>query len=96
MNVYFVYIIASKRNRTLYVGVTNNRIRRVYKHRNDIIQGFTKKYSLHRLVYYEQTNDIYSAIQREKSLKKWNRKWKIKLSEKFNPNWDDLYDEVTG
>jgi putative endonuclease len=94
--VYFVYIIASKRNRTLYVGVTNNRIRRVYKHRNDIIQGFTKKYSLHRLVYYEQTNDIYSAIQREKSLKKWNRKWKIKLSEKFNPNWDDLYDEVTG
>jgi putative endonuclease len=96
MNTYFVYIMASKRNGTLYVGVTNNLIKRVYEHRTDIIQGFTKKYSIHKLVYYEDTNDIYSAIQREKSLKKWNRKWKIKLIEKFNPNWDDLYDDVTG
>jgi putative endonuclease len=89
-------MMASKRNGTLYVGLTNNLIKRVYEHRTDIIQGFTKKYSIHKLVYYEQTNDIYSAIQREKSLKKWNRKWKIKLIEKFNPNWDDLYDDVTG
>jgi putative endonuclease len=96
MNTYFVYMMASKRNGTLYVGLTNNLIKRVYEHRTDIIQGFTKKYSIHKLVYYEQTNDIYSAIQREKSLKKWNRKWKIKLIEKFNPNWDDLYDDVTG
>jgi putative endonuclease len=96
MNVYFVYIMASKRNGTLYVGVTNNLMKRVYEHRNDIIQGFTKKYSIHRLVYYEQTNDIYNAIQRETSLKKWNRKWKIKLIEKFNPNWDDLFEEVMG
>ncbi len=96
MNTYFVYIMASKRNGTLYVGVTNNLIKRVYQHRNNEIQGFTKKYSIHKLVYYEQTYDVYSAIQREKSLKKWNRKWKIQLIEKFNPNWDDLYEELTG
>ncbi len=96
MNAYFVYIMASKRNGTLYVGVTYNLMKRVYEHRTDIIQGFTKKYSIHKLVYYEQTNDIYNAIEREKRLKKWHRKWKIKLIEKFNPNWDDLYDEVTG
>jgi putative endonuclease len=71
-------------------------MKRVYEHRTDIIQGLTKKYSIHKLVYYEQTNDIYNAIEREKHLKKWHRKWKIKLIEKFNPNWDDLYDEVTG
>jgi putative endonuclease len=71
-------------------------MKRVYEHRTDIIQGLTKKYSIHKLVYYEQTNDIYNAIEREKHLKKWHRKWKIKLIEKFDPNWDDLYDEVTG
>ena len=82
-------------NSTLYIGVTNNLIRRVYEHRNDLIVGFTKKYGVHKLVYYEQTNDIHEAIQKEKGLKKWNRQWKIELIEKFNPNWSDLYDELT-
>ena len=91
MNTYYVYILTSKRNGTLYIGVTNNLIKRVYEHKNDIINGFTKKYHVHKLVYYEQTNDINSAIQREKQLKKWRRQWKIDLIEKNNPNWDDLY-----
>ena len=96
MNTYFVYILASKRNGTLYIGVTGDLIKRVYEHKNDMVKGFTKKYSVHRLVYYEETPDILSAIEMEKRLKKWNRKWKIRLIERFNPNWDDLYDEVTG
>ncbi len=91
MNTYYVYILASKKNGTLYIGVTDNLIRRVYEHKNDIIDGFTKKYHVHKLVYYEQTNDINSAIQREKQLKKWRRQWKIDLIEKNNPNWDDIY-----
>ncbi|MEA1994830.1 MAG: GIY-YIG nuclease family protein [Campylobacterota bacterium] len=91
MNTYYVYILASKKNGTLYIGVTDNLIRRVYEHKNDIVDGFTKKYHVHKLVYYEQTNDINSAIQREKQLKKWRRQWKIDLIEKNNPNWDDFY-----
>ena len=91
MNTYYVYILASKRNGSLYIGVTNNLIGRVYEHKNDMIDGFTKKYRVHKLVYYEQTNDINSAIQREKQLKKWRRQWKIDLIEKNNPNWDDIY-----
>ena len=91
MNTYYVYILASKKNGTLYIGVTDNLIRRVYEHKNGIVDGFTKKYHVHKLVYYEQTNDINSAIQREKQLKKWRRQWKIELIEKNNPNWDDLY-----
>jgi len=79
----------------LYVGLTNNLIRRAYEHKNDLIEGFNKKYGVHKLVYYEQTNDIHNAIQREKELKKWNRQWKINLIEKFNPNWNDIYDELT-
>ena len=86
MKTYYVYILASKRNGTLYIGVTNNLIRRVYEHKNDLINGFTKKYKVHMLVYYEHANDIYSAIQREKSLKKWERKWKIELIETMNPD----------
>ncbi|MFO1432403.1 MAG: GIY-YIG nuclease family protein [Candidatus Competibacteraceae bacterium] len=70
---YYVYILASKRNGTLYIGVTNDLIRRVWEHRNDVVDGFTKKYSVHRLVYYEQTDSVEAAIQREKRLKKWNR-----------------------
>lgn len=89
---YFVYILASKRNGTLYIGVTNNLIRRVYEHKNDLIEGFTKKYRVHYLVYYEMTRDVKSAIEREKRLKKWNRKWKLELIEKMNPQWKDLYD----
>jgi putative endonuclease len=96
MHTYFVYIMASKRNGTLYVGVTNDLIKRVYEHKTDIVDGFTKKYSVHKLVYYEATPDISGAIEREKRLKRWNRKWKIRLIEKFNPNWNDLYEEVIG
>ena len=91
---YFVYILASKRNGTLYIGVTNDLIRRAYEHRNDLIEGFTQKYKVHSLAYYEMTNDIKSAIEREKRLKKWNRKWKLELIEKVNPQWKDLYGEL--
>ena len=86
--------MASKKNGTLYIGVTNNLVRRVFEHRQDIIDGFTKKYKVHMLVYYEHVNDIYSAIEREKTIKKWNRKWKIDLIEKSNPNWNDLYHDL--
>ncbi len=89
-NTYYVYILASKRNGTLYIGVTNNLEKRVYEHRNDLIKGFTSEYRVHMLVYYEETNDINVALQREKRLKKWNRKWKLELIEKANPYWDDL------
>ena len=80
-------------NGTLYIGVTSNLVKRVYEHKNNIIEGFTKKYNTHKLVYYETTNDIESAIKREKQLKKWNRKWKMNLIEKNNPEWRDLYFE---
>lgn len=89
---YFVYILASRRNGTLYIGVTNDLIRRVYQHKNDFVDGFTYKYGVHKLVYFEQYGDIELAIQREKRLKKWNRKWKLKLIEKENSNWKDLYE----
>lgn len=88
---YFVYIMASKKNGTLYIGVTNNLVRRVFEHKEDMIDGFTKKYKVHNLVYYEHTNDIHSAIEREKAIKRWKRQWKINLIEQKNPNWDDLY-----
>ena len=91
MKNYYVYILASKRNGTLYIGVTNNLIRRVYEHKNNCIDGFTQIYGVHRLVYYEQYSDVVTAIRREKRLKKWNRQWKIELIEKENPEWDDLY-----
>ena len=90
-NQYYVYILVSKRNGTLYIGVTSNLVKRVYEHKNNIIEGFTKKYNIQKLVYYEITNDIESAIRREKQLKKWNRKWKINLIENSNPEWRDLY-----
>ena len=90
MKAYYVYILASTVNGTLYIGVTNNLERRIYEHKNNIIKGFTEKYNIHRLVWYESTNTIESAIQKEKQLKKWNRKWKIELIEKTNPKWDDL------
>ena len=94
MKLYYIYILASNRNGTLYIGVTNDLIRRVYEHKNDIIDGFTKKYKVHMLVYYELANDIYSAIQREKRIKKWERKWKMELIEKMNPDWHDLYEDL--
>jgi putative endonuclease len=88
---YYVYVLASKIGGTLYIGVTNDLIRRVYEHREKLAEGFTKKYGVARLVYYEQHTDIEAAIQREKRLKKWNRAWKSQLIEENNPNWDDLY-----
>ena len=94
MYTYYVYIMASKRNGTLYIGINNDLIRRAYEHRNDLVEGFTKKYGVRKLVYYGRTNDIYSAIQREKRFKKWNRQWKIDLIEKVNPDWKDLYDDL--
>jgi len=90
-HLYSVYILASKRNGTLYIGVTANLIKRVYEHKNHLVDGFTKKYNVHNLVYHETTEDISSAIRREKQIKKWKRKWKIELIEKKNPNWRDLY-----
>lgn len=94
MNQYYVYILSSKKNGTLYVGVTNNLVKRIYTHRNDFIEGFTKKYHVHQLVYYEASSDIYTAITREKQIKKWNRAWKIELIDKNNPGWEDLYNSL--
>jgi len=94
MSTYYVYILASKRNGTLYVGVTNDLIRRVYEHKNDFVEGFTNKYGVHRLVYFEECEDFDSARQREKRIKEWKRKWKIELIEKENPEWRDLYEEI--
>lgn len=94
MNSYYVYILANKRNGTLYIGVTSDLIKRIYEHKNNIIKGFTQKYNIHNLVYYEQTLDVATAIQREKNLKKWRRKWKLDLIEKINPNWQDLYNSL--
>ena len=91
---YWVYILASRIGGTLYIGVTNNLVRRVYEHRNGLAHGFTKKYQVHRLVYFEQYSDIEAAITREKRLKRWNRAWKIQLIEELNPNWDDLYPQI--
>jgi putative endonuclease len=87
---YYVYILSSKRNGTLYIGVTNNLERRLYEHKNNLIEGFTNKYNVHHLVYYEDVNDIQTALQREKQLKRWTRKWKLELIEKVNPEWRDL------
>ena len=92
--LYFVYILASKRNGTLYIGMTNNLLKRVDQHKQNMVEGFTKKYSVHQLVYFEQYRDVYAAIGREKQLKKWNRQWKLELIEKENPQWRDLFEEL--
>jgi putative endonuclease len=89
----YVYIMANRRNGTLYVGVTSNLVRRVWEHKHDLVEGFTKRYSLHLLVYFERFPDIRKAIMREKRLKKWNRAWKLRLIEEMNPTWRDLYKE---
>lgn len=86
---YFVYILASKTYGTLYTGVTNNLVQRIYQHKEGLAEGFTKKYHIHRLVYYEIHFDVYEAITREKRIKKWNRQWKINLIEQNNPQWLD-------
>jgi len=91
---YYVYILASKRNGTLYIGVTNDLKRRAHEHKEGLVGGFTKKYGVKNLVYYEFTDNPQSAIQREKHLKNWNRKWKLRLIEENNPNWEDLSDRL--
>jgi putative endonuclease len=93
---FYIYILASKRKGTLYIGTTNDLARRVYEHKQGLVDGFTKKYGVHQLVYYENTNDVLGAIQREKQLKKWNRNWKIELIEETNPEWKDLYGQLSG
>ena len=89
-----VYILASKRNGTLYVGVTSDVVKRAWEHRNGLIDGFTKKYSIHGLVYYELHENMLAAITREKQIKKWNRAWKLRLIEQGNPQWRDLWSEI--
>jgi len=91
---FYVYILASQRRGTLYVGVTSNLIKRVYEHNSGLVDGFTKQYGVHRLVYYEIVENAESALMREKQIKKWNRAWKLKLIEESNPEWKDLYDSL--
>jgi putative endonuclease len=90
----YVYILASAANGVLYVGVTSDLVRRIYQHRNGLIEGFTKKYSVKLLVYFERHDDIQSAIQREHNIKHWSRKWKVRLILSGNPGWTDLYDSI--
>jgi len=89
-----VYILASKKNGTLYVGVTSDLVKRVWEHKQDVVEGFTRKYLVHNLVYFEQHEDMVQAIQREKQIKKWNRAWKIELIEEANSTWRDLWSEI--
>ena len=93
-NAYYVYILASRKNGTLYIGVTNDLLKRVYEHKQKLVEGFTREYNVHMLVYFEQTNDVESAITKEKQMKKWERQWKIDLIEEKNPEWKDLYFDI--
>jgi putative endonuclease len=93
---YCVYILASQKYGTLYIGVTSNLLKRIYEHREGLLKGFTKKYRIHKLVYYEVFGDVLEAILREKQMKKWHRDWKINLIERDNPHWDDLYSNLLG
>ena len=93
---FYVYILASGRNGTLYIGVTSQLVQRVWQHKQGLAEGFTKQYGLKTLVWYEQHDTAESAITREKQIKKWERKWKIGLIETENPYWNDLYDDVAG
>lgn len=94
MGAYYVYILASRRNGTLYVGMTNNLLRRVWEHKHDLTAGFTQKYQVHRLVWYEVAATPQAAIAREKQIKEWKRAWKLRLIEAQNPDWVDLYLEL--
>lgn len=89
-----IYILASKRNGTLYIGVTSNLIKRIWEHKSNLVEGFTKQYQVHDLVWYEISENMESAIIREKQLKEWKRQWKLDLIEKFNPYWNDLYQTI--
>jgi putative endonuclease len=92
--MYYVYILTNKYNNVLYVGITNDLIRRTYEHKKNLVDGFTSKYNVHKLVYYDYTEDVMSAITREKQIKGWNREKKINLIKSMNPGWNDLYDEI--
>ncbi|MBH2009260.1 GIY-YIG nuclease family protein [Polaromonas sp.] len=91
-----IYILASQRNGTLYIGVTSDLVKRIWQHQSKAVEGFTQKYKVHQLVYFEQHMDMVAAITREKQLKKWNRAWKLALIEKTNPEWRDLWDDIVG
>ncbi len=93
---YYTYILASKPHGTLYTGVTNDLVRRIWEHREELQSGFTEKYGVHRLVWFEEHITAEHAIRREKRLKHWLRAWKLKLIENANPEWRDLWDEITG
>ena len=93
---FYVYILASHIGGTLYIGVTNDLIRRVGQHKRKLVEGFTEKYGVTKLIYFEQFDDPENAIKREKQLKRWNRAWKIRLIEEHNPNWEDLYPGIAG
>ena len=94
MSQYYVYILTSQKHGTLYTGVTSDLVGRVYQHKAGSVEGFTKRYKVHCLVYYEIHDDVYSAITREKQIKKWRRAWKIRMIEERNPDWDDLYEQL--
>ncbi len=94
MSYHYIYILTNRRNGTLYIGVTTDLRRRVWEHKNKQIEGFTKKYNIGNLVYFEIHEDYWEAANRERRMKKWNRNWKIELIEKLNPEWRDLYDEL--
>ena len=95
MKNYYVYILSSKRNGTLYTGITSDILKRVYEHKHGLVEGFTKKYKVHYLVWYEIHQSVESAITREKQIKKWKRNWKLQLIEKENPEWMDLYQRIS-
>jgi putative endonuclease len=95
MEESYVYILASRRNGTLYIGSTTDLVTRIWQHKNNMIPGFTSKYHIHQLVYYEAHGDIMEAACRERRFKNWCRKWKLNIIEQFNPTWRDLYDEIS-
>ena len=94
MAQFYVYFLASRPGGAIYIGVTNDLVRRVYEHKNNLVEGFTKRYRVHRLVYFEVYDSVRDAIQREKNMKHWPRAWKTRLITKSNPTWRDLYDEI--
>ncbi|MDO8282429.1 MAG: GIY-YIG nuclease family protein [Thermodesulfovibrionia bacterium] len=94
MKDFYVYILSNKRNGTLYTGITSDLIKRVYEHKNNLVDGFTKKHNIHRLIWYENHKSPEAAITREKQIKKWKRIWKLELIEKENPEWNDLYENI--
>jgi putative endonuclease len=93
-HIYYVYIITNKHNTVLYIGVTSDISGRIYQHKHKLIKGFSSRYNIYKLVYYEHFNSIFQAIEREKQLKKWRRQWKIELIEKMNPDWRDLSQDI--